>query len=85
MTFTIDSEWLRLVGIPTYDVWIDRARVTGVRTVRLFGRGLIFDSEDGAYDGVIIWLLHPHRLAALRHLAALGWPVQAVATSLPRA
>jgi hypothetical protein len=84
VTVTVDSEWLHLVGIPTYDVWIERARVTGVRTVRLFGRGLIFDSQDGAYDGVIIWLLHHERLAALRLLAALGWPVQPVEASLPR-
>lgn len=81
-TVTVDSEWLHLVGVPTYDVWIERARVTRVRMVRLFSRGVMFDSEDGAYDGVILWG-PPAGTVALRHLAALGWPVQSVAAPLP--
>jgi hypothetical protein len=77
VTVTFDSEWLRIEGVPTYDVWIERARVTNVRAVGgWFSLGVMFDATDGRYDGVVVWLLGTARRDHfLDHLANLGWPV----------
>lgn len=71
---TIDEEWLRLAGTLPPAVWIDRPTVTKVRTLRHLGfRGLMFDTADGRYNGVIVWL--GSRSKVLDALAAKGWPV----------
>jgi hypothetical protein len=81
VTMTFDSEWLRIEGVPTYDVWIERARVTNVRAIgRWFSPGLMFDTTDGVYDGVIVWLAPRRRDSVLRLLADRGWAVEAAAS-----
>jgi hypothetical protein len=79
---TFDSDWLRIEGVPTYDVWIERARVTNIRAVgRWFSPGLIFDTTDGVYDGIIVWLAPTTRRDnVLRLLADRGWAVAAAAS-----
>ena len=76
VTITFDADWLRVEGVPTYDVWIERGRVTVVRKVGRwwFSSGLMFDSTDGAYDGVIVWLWRTKRAEAVCMLAERGWP-----------
>jgi len=73
---TFDAAWLRIEGVPTYDVWIRSDLVTNVRRVgRWFSPGLMFDSAEGTYDGVIVWLFRTRRNETLRLLSAFGWPV----------
>jgi hypothetical protein len=80
VTLTFDSDWLRIEGVPTYDVWIERARVTNIRAVgRWFSPGVMFDTTDGVYDGVIVWLFGRRRDLMLRRLADGGWRVAAAA------
>ena len=82
VTVTFDSDWLRIEGVPTFDVWIERARVTNVRTVgRWFSSGVMFDATDGRYDGVIVWVVG-RREGFLDLLADRGWPVAAAATGV---
>jgi hypothetical protein len=74
-TLTFDSDWLRIEGVVP-EVWTESAQVTRVRRVgRFFSPGLMFDTVDGAYDGVIVWLFPQTRDRAERLLAARGWPV----------
>ena len=69
---------LRIDGVPTQDVWINSNLVTSVRPVgRWFSPGLMFDSAEGIYDGVIVWLFRSRRDETLRLLASCGWPVAA--------
>ena len=57
-------------------MWIDAGRVVNVRAVgRWFNPGLMFDTSDGLYDGVIVWLFRTRRSEALDQLTALGWRV----------
>jgi hypothetical protein len=81
VTMTFDSDWLRIEGVPTYDVWIERARVTNIRAVgRWFSPGLMFDTTDGVYDGVIVWFAQrTRRDNVLRLLADREWAVAAAA------
>jgi hypothetical protein len=81
---TFDRNWLRiesvrleqLFGGHGVEVWIESARVIKVRTVgRWFSTGLIFDTTDGTYDGVIVWLFRKRRDFVVSLLAARGWPV----------
>ena len=82
VTVTFDSDWLRIEGVPTFDVWIERARVTNVRAVsRWFNSGVMFDATDGCYDGVIVWLIG-RRDVFLDLLAHQGWPVPTATTGV---
>jgi hypothetical protein len=55
-TVTFDREWLRVEGVPTYDVWVERTEVSAVQPIRyLWSKGVRFASADGRYDGLIIW------------------------------
>jgi hypothetical protein len=82
VTLTFDSHWLRIEGVPTYDVWIECARVTNVRAVgRWFSSGLMFDATDGRYDGVVVWLFGTERDNVLRLLLVRGWGHVAPAAS----
>jgi hypothetical protein len=81
VTVTFDSDWLRIEGVPTYDIWVECARVTNIRAVgRWFSPGVMFDTSDGRYDGVIVWLFRTRRRDFLRLLAERGWPVIAAAS-----
>jgi hypothetical protein len=74
---TVDHEWLQVAGVPTYDVWIERARVTGIRVfeARMVGSGVLFTSQDGVYDSTVVWLFQPQLRDVLERLEQLGWPV----------
>lgn len=75
-TVTFDRTWLRVEGVPTYDVWVERQRVVGLSRVRfLWSSGVRFATEDGRYDGLIIWT-RPGMVGAL---TAQGWSESASA------
>jgi hypothetical protein len=70
VTVTFDSQWLRVEGVPTYDVWVDRSEVSAVQPVRyLWSKGIRFVSVDGRYDGLIIWT----RARMTDALRSAGW------------
>lgn len=53
---TFDRDWLRVEGVPTYDVWVERTTVSSVQPIRyLWSKGIRFVTVDGRYDGLIIW------------------------------
>ena len=53
---TFDRDWLRVEGVPTYDVWVERTVVLSVQSIRyLWSKGVRFVTADGRYDGLIIW------------------------------
>jgi hypothetical protein len=67
---TVDGEALRVEGIPTYDIWVERSVVEEVEPIRRFAsRGVRFRSGDGRYDGLILW--DGRKLRA--SLARNGW------------
>lgn len=69
-TVTFDRDWLRVEGVPTYDVWVDRTKVSAVQPVRyLGGKGIRFVSTDGRYDGLIVWT----RKGMTEALHSAGW------------
>lgn len=68
----VDRGWMSIGVLVT--TWIERYHVTGVRSFRsLLRTGFMFDTDDGRYDGVILWTLRPDRLRAT--LALYHWPV----------
>jgi hypothetical protein len=67
---TFDRDWLRVEGVPTCDVWVDRARVSSIQPVRyLWSNGIRFVAPDGRYDGLIIWT----RAGMTGELRSAGW------------
>lgn len=67
---TFDQEWLRVEGVPTYDVWVDRRMVSSVQPIRyLLSDGIRFVTEDGRYDGLIIWT----RAGMTEAIRSAGW------------
>jgi|EndMetStandDraft_3_1072993.scaffolds.fasta_scaffold377988_1 hypothetical protein len=67
---TFDRDWLRVEGVPTYDVWVDRTTVSFVQPIRyLWGTGIRFVTEDGRYDGLMIWT----RAGMTEALRSAGW------------
>lgn len=81
-----DRRWLRITrndGLASWvafpflprPIWIGRAEVMTCRPIwTRMGSGILFETADGAFDGVILWLFG--RQAVLSELQALGWPVQ---------
>jgi hypothetical protein len=71
-TVTVDGEALRVEGIPTYDIWVERSVVEAVEPIRWFvGSGVRFRSGDGRYDGLVLWGGRKLRASLARH----GWPL----------
>ena len=69
-TVTFDREWIRVEGVPTYDVWVDRTKDSAIQPIRyLWSRGLRFTSKDSRYDGLIIWT----RSGMTEALRSAGW------------
>jgi hypothetical protein len=67
---TFDRDWLRVEGVPTYDVWVDRTKVSSVQPIRyLSSNGIRFVTEDGRYDGLIVWT----RARMAEALRSAGW------------
>ena len=67
---TFDRDWLRVEGVPTYDVWVERTAVSSVQPIRyLWSKGIRFVTADGRYDGLIIWT----RAGMTDALRSEGW------------
>ena len=78
VTLAFDADWLRIRRIMRHcDVWIERSRVISVRAVgsTWFSAGVMFDTADGRYDGVIVWIRRGPRAALIGLLEERGWPV----------
>jgi len=73
-----DTEWMRVPRV-VGALWLPRDVVINVRAVSRFARRAIrFDSADGAYDGVLLWVIDIDR--TLRMLGSFGWPVEGFPT-----
>ena len=73
---TVDQDWANLSG-PLISVWLARTDVSRVRRIRVFpilGDGVMFDSADGRFDGVVFWAVAASEAVAC--MASLGWDTQ---------
>ena len=75
---TLDGEAARIRVLLLRTVWVERSEVVAVRRLSfLLSPGILFETKDGAYDGVIFWTFAPSDV--MRAFAALGWPVEGTA------
>lgn len=73
-TATLDDAWLLVAGTFGPPAWIDRGVVAQVRSFPwVMTRGVMFDTPDGRYDGVIVWA--GRRSTFCGTLASRGWPI----------
>jgi len=76
---TLDDQWAFVSGFRP--VWVERKSVVGIREIRTpFMNGVLFESLDSRYDGLIFWGRNVPLIAALERF---GWPAGSAARTRP--